>query len=75
MKKILLIFGVVLFFGSFSSCKKCTTCRIEKLNGSVEAEYQEYCGTPAEIDNFKKNLQEKSDLYLGSQGKVICVDK
>jgi len=74
MKKVLLIIGTILILGSFASCKKCTTCKIQRLSGVVEAEYEEYCGTPKEIDDFKSNLEDKAAAQLGSNGQVICVD-
>lgn len=74
MKKILLIVGAAFLLGGFSSCDKCTTCRIERLNGVVEAEYEEYCGTPKEIEDFKNDLENKTNAQLGSNGIVICVD-
>ena len=65
----------MFLLAGITSCKKCTTCEIRKLDGTVEARYEEYCGTNEEIDNFKKELEIKKDLHLGANGQVICVDK
>lgn len=58
----------------FSSCKKCVTCRIERLDGTVEAQYDEYCGTSTEVEDFKNSVEAKSEDYLGQNGKVICTE-
>ncbi len=75
MRKVLsIVFGLIIIAG-ISSCKKCTTCEIKKLDGTVEAQYEEYCGSKKEIEDFKKSLEEKTLIHLGSNGQVVCVDK
>ncbi len=75
MKKVIPIIFALFLLISISSCKKCTTCEIRKLNGDIEAQYEEYCGSKTELDDFKKELEEKKDIHLGSNGQVICSDK
>jgi len=74
MKKAIIVLAVSLVALSFSSCKKCVTCKIQNINGTVEAEYDEYCGTAEEIRNFKADLENKSQAQLGANGQVICID-
>lgn len=75
MKRILfLLFSIILLLG-VSSCKKCTTCEIRKLDGTVEASYEEYCGTKDDLDRFKEDLEIKTANQLGQNGQVICNDK
>lgn len=75
MKRFLILLCTAFFIFGFSSCKKCTTCEIRKLNGNVEVSYEEYCGSKDDIDAFKKSLENKKDLFLGANGQVICSDK
>ena len=74
MKKILFIIAVSCIAFVFTSCKKCVTCQIKNINGTVEAEYEEYCGTTKEIESFKADLENKSQTQLGQNGQVICTD-
>ena len=74
MKKILFILAVSCITFGFSSCKKCVTCQIKNINGTVEAEYEEYCGTSKEIESFKTDLENKTQTQLGPNGQVICTD-
>jgi hypothetical protein len=75
MKRSLITIAMILLAaGLFNSCKQCVTCRIERLNGTIEAEYEEYCGTESDIDDFKAALKTKSDQFVGPSGKVICTD-
>ncbi len=75
MKRLFILLCAGALIIGFSSCKKCTTCEIKRLNGNVEASYEEYCGSKDDIDAFKKDLEEKSQNVLGSNGQVICTDK
>ena len=74
MKKILFILAVSCITLGFTSCKKCVTCQIKNINGTVEAEYEEYCGTPKEIESFKDDLKKKTQTQMGQTGQVICTD-
>lgn len=66
---IILVFIFFLFYAS--SCKKCTTCEIQNVNGETEAAYDEFCGTESEIENFKKDLELNAN-QLGGVGVVVC---
>ncbi len=74
MKKAFIILTISFITLGFSSCKKCVTCKIQNIDGTVEAEYNEYCGTAEEIRNFKAELENKSQTQLGANGEVICTD-
>jgi hypothetical protein len=69
-----LIVLLSLFLFSFNSCKKCVTCRIEQLDGTIEAEYNQFCGTSKEVDEFQSELEGKTNVFIGEDGVVICVD-
>ncbi len=72
--KLLAVFALVAL--SFSSCKKCVSCKVERLNGILEAEYEEFCGTDDEIDEFKKSIRTKLNAVPNTQTIVIiCTDK
>ncbi|MBT3207942.1 MAG: hypothetical protein HN704_05455 [Bacteroidetes bacterium] len=66
---VALIFVFFLFY--FSSCKKCTTCEIQNVNGETEAAYDEFCGTNTEIENFIDDLEISAE-QLGGVGTVVC---
>ncbi len=75
MKKIVFpILALMLVVSVFTSCKKCVTCSIERLDGTVDAEYDQFCGTSDEVDEFKKELQNKSNSVIGDDGIVICTN-
>ncbi|MCF8373759.1 MAG: hypothetical protein K9H64_19210 [Bacteroidales bacterium] len=75
MKRLFILLCAAVFILGFASCKKCTTCEIRKLDGTVEASYDEFCGSKKDIDDFKKSLEAKKELFLGANGQVICTEK
>lgn len=81
MKKLLLT--IVLATTSlvyFSSCRKCTSCKVTQHQvNAPEDEIVTYdkCGDKEEIDAFKKNVEEmtsKSDRLVGDTATYICTD-
>ena len=74
MKRLVVISLTFLVVIGFAACKKCTTCEIKRLNGTVEATYEEYCGSKDDIDEFKKELEQKAQLHFQSDAQVICND-
>lgn len=81
MKKISLI--IVLAITSlvyFSSCRKCTSCKVTQHQvNAPEDEVVTYdkCGDKEEIDAFKKNVEEmtnKSYRITGDTATYICTD-
>lgn len=70
---------VVISFTAFflSSCAStCITCTVERLNGTIEAEYEEFCGTDEEIEAFKADIQQKISTTPGSSGwQLKCSEK
>jgi len=55
MKKIILVFSVLLTLSLFS-CEQCYNCSYTSENG--EAFEEERCGTPNEMDTFIPNQEE-----------------
>lgn len=72
-RMIVLLFSVVLF----SSCAStCITCTVERLDGTIEAQYDEFCGTEEEIEDFKADIQQKISTTSGSSGwQLKCSEK
>jgi hypothetical protein len=60
----------------FTSCSTCISCTVERLDGTVEAQYDEFCGTQDEIDEFKSEIQETINTTPGSSGwQLKCTEK
>jgi len=69
-------FGSLLILLLMNSCSTCITCTVERLDGTVEAEYDEFCGTGDEIDAFKEDIRTKISVTPGSSGwQLKCIEK
>lgn len=69
-------FGLLLILLLMNSCATCITCTVERLDGTVEAEYDEFCGTSDEIDAFKEDIRTKISVTPGSAGwQLKCIEK
>ncbi len=67
---------IFLAFIGFSSCQTCVSCKVERLNGVIEAEYYEYCGTEEEIEAFKADIRTKLDAIPNTETvQIICTEK
>ena len=75
MKKISTYLAIVLFigFGTFSSCKKCSTCEAkDKANGTIINTSPETCGSSKELDDFETNYKVN---YATNNYGVSCERK
>jgi hypothetical protein len=66
--RTMLFIAGVCFTMLFPGCKKCITCT--ESHSGVTAE--EYCGTPAQVKNYEKELKEQGSA-LGQDW--TCVSK
>lgn len=67
MKKVILIVAVVaLAVTGFTSCKKCTDCKV--TSGTFAYDPGEYCGTPADVKAYEDAFRESNGLL----GTVVC---
>lgn len=71
MKKILLITASAAFvLSTFSSCKKCTTCKYTWVdpNGSSQTyTYPEACGNKKDIEAYEAAAKAAAAAYNNSQ--------
>ena len=79
MKKALSITAILAFtMLSFSSCKKCLTCKYNYShynNGTWDhaSKIDEFCGTKANVDAFEGKFREDAaNSDLKNKGEVIC---
>lgn len=57
----------------FTSCQKCTTCKVTHTNSGVVMNNDgEYCGTAQDIKDYKDGLNSS---YPSSEYTVNCTDK
>ena len=74
MKKVILVIAVAAFAVGFSSCKKCTTCKVTDSNDpTFTYTYPEYCAKSADVNTFKTACQTTYSTALGYT--VTCTDK
>lgn len=73
-RKITVLLFVAVLFSSCAST--CITCTVERLDGTIEAQYDEFCGTDEEIEAFKADIQQKISTTSGSSGwQLKCSEK
>lgn len=72
MKKATLFVAVLAFAAmSFTSCKKCSTCKYTWDAGGTTSTYTypEVCGKKSEVETYEKNAKAAATLV---DGTVTC---
>lgn len=68
--------AIVALFVMSSCSSTCITCTVERLDGTVEAVYDEFCGTEEEIDAFQTDIQNTINTTPGAAGwQLKCTEK
>jgi hypothetical protein len=70
MKKVTIILTALIVAGglSFTSCKKCSTCKYvyDVAGVSFTYDYPETCGNKKDIDAYEKACSDAANLVGGS---------
>ncbi len=67
MKKVFVVIAVLALTATgFTSCKKCTDCKV--ASGTFNYDPGEYCGTPAQVKTYEDSFRESYGLL----GTVTC---
>ncbi len=72
----LVLFIVMVFGLSLSSCKKCLDCQYKytdpETNEDKIYQYDEFCGNNEEVETFKQNAQEDARQF---DAELTCTEE
>lgn len=50
----------------FSSCKKCSQCKVTDSNGNTIKDYGEKCGTSTDVNEYENSSKKDAAQYNGT---------
>lgn len=51
---------------TFSSCKKCSHCKVKDANGNTIKDYGEKCGTSKDVSDYENSSKRDAVQYGGT---------